>query len=134
MRPLSDKEFASLLTFRTELRRFNHWSESQAKQVGLTHMQHQLLLVVRGHGDDRGPTITEVAEYLFLRHHSAVELVNRAEAGGWVSRNRDPDDARVVRLRLTGKGHGAIDRLTEAHVQELRRLAPFLDHLVEGLE
>jgi DNA-binding MarR family transcriptional regulator len=133
MQSLSDKEFASLLAFRTELRRFNHWSDSQARSVGLTHMQHQLLLAIRGHGDERGPTITEVADYLYLRHHSAVELVNRAEAGSWVLRNRDPDDARVVRLRLTPKGEGAIEQLTEMHLQELRRLSPFLDHLVDGL-
>jgi DNA-binding MarR family transcriptional regulator len=133
MQSLSDKEFASLLAFRTELRRFNHWSESQARTVGLTHMQHQLLLAVRGHADERGPTITEVAEYLFLRHHSAVELVNRAEAGGWVVRSRDRDDARVVRLRLTPKSEAAIAQLTEMHMQELQRLSPFLDHLVEGL-
>ena len=133
MQSMSDNEFASLLAFRTELRRFNHWSESQAKSVGLTHMQHQLLLTIRGHGDERGPTITEVADYLFLRHHSAVELVNRAEAGGWVVRTRDPDDARVVRLRLTEQGERAIEQLTEMHMQELRRLSPFLDHLVEGL-
>ena len=133
MQSMSDNEFASLLAFRTELRRFNHWSESQAKSVGLTHMQHQLLLTIRGHGDERGPTITEVADYLFLRHHSAVELVNRAESGGWVSRTRDPDDARVVRLRLTERGMRAIEQLTDMHLQELRRLSPFLDHLVEGL-
>jgi DNA-binding MarR family transcriptional regulator len=134
MQSLSDNDFSSLLAFRTELRRFNHWSESQARVVGLTHMQHQLLLAVRGHSDDRGPTITEAAEYLYLRHHSAVELVNRAEAGGWVTRNRDPNDARVVRLTLTPKGDQAIDQLAETHLQELRRLAPLLEHLVDGLE
>jgi DNA-binding MarR family transcriptional regulator len=133
MQALSDKEFASLLAFRTELRRFNHWSEAKARSVGLTHMQHQLLLSIRGHADERGPTITEVADYLFLRHHSAVELVNRAEAGGWVTRNRDRDDARVVRLRLTPKGEGAIGQLTDMHMEELNRLSPFLDHLVDGL-
>jgi DNA-binding MarR family transcriptional regulator len=134
MQSLSDNDFSSLLAFRTELRRFNHWSESQARVVGLTHMQHQLLLSIRGHTDDRGPTITEVAEYLYLRHHSAVELVNRAEAGGWVTRNRDPNDARVVRLTLTTKGDQAIDQLAETHLQELRRLAPLLEHLVDGLD
>ena len=134
MQSLSDTDFSSLLSFRTELRRFNHWSESQAKGVGLTHMQHQLLLAVRGHQDGRGPTITQVSSYLYLRHHSTVELVNRAEAGGWVARNRDPDDARVVRLTLTAKGEHAIDALSETHLQELRRLAPLLDHMEDGLE
>lgn len=134
MDALTDSEFERLLTFRTELRRFNRWSETQAKTVGLTHMQHQLLLAVKGHRHERGPTITEVADYLFLRHHSAVELINRAESGGWLRRQRDPDDARVVRLRLTDKADGALTALTAMHLQELRRLQPFLKHLVEGLE
>lgn len=134
MDALTDSEFERLLAFRTELRRFNRWSETQAKTVGLTHMQHQLLLAVKGHRHERGPTITEVADYLFLRHHSAVELINRAESGGWLRRQRDPDDARVVRLRLTDKADGALTALTAMHLQELRRLQPFLKHLVEGLE
>lgn len=133
MPELTHDEYAALLMFRTELRRFNHWSEAQAKAVGLTHMQHQLLLVIRGHDHELGPTITDVAEYLYLRHHSAVELANRAEAAGWLARNRDPHDARVVRLTLTDKGGAALERLTEMHLQELRRLSPFLDQLVEGL-
>lgn len=130
MDELTGDEYGRLLAFRSELRRFNHWSETQAKTVGLTHMQHQLLLAIKGHKDDRGPTITEVAEYLYLRHHSAVELVNRAEAGGWVVREKDADDARVVRLRLTARGSDALARLTRLHLTELRRLAPVLEHVI----
>jgi DNA-binding MarR family transcriptional regulator len=126
---LSDGEFANLLAFRTELRRFDHWSEQQAKRVGLTHMQHQLLLAIRGHGDPRGPTIGDLADYLQLRHHSAVELANRVEAGGWAARQRDAKDARVVRLTLTDKGRGVIEALEELHVAELARLTPMLDRV-----
>jgi DNA-binding MarR family transcriptional regulator len=126
---LSDGEFANLLAFRTELRRFDHWSEQQAKRVGLTHMQHQLLLAIRGHGDPRGPTIGDLADYLQLRHHSAVELANRVEAGGWAERQRDAKDARVVRLTLTDKGRGVIEALEELHVAELARLTPMLDRV-----
>jgi hypothetical protein len=100
----SDPDYAALLAFRTALRQFNRWSETQARAVGLTHAQHQLLLAVKGHPDDRGPTIGEVASYLLLRHHSAVELINRAQAGGFVERHRDDADARVVRLQLTARG------------------------------
>src|SRR3954467_15815387 len=131
---LSEDEYERLLAFRTGLRRFNHWSEQQAQAVGLTHMQHQLLLAIRGHKDERGPTVGDVAEYLMLRHHSTVELANRAEAGAWVTRHRDHDDARVVRLRLTQKGDAVLSDLTELHLSELRRLAPLLDHLLEGLD
>src|SRR3954469_12959009 len=109
-------DFPALLEFRTALRRFNHWSEQQAKQVGLTHAQHQLLLAVKGHRGDQAPTIGDAADYLLLRHHSAVELVNRAQAGDLIERERDSVDGRMVRLRLTAKGEHCIEQLTALHI------------------
>lgn len=131
---LSEQDFQNLLEFRTMLRRFERWSEQQARAVGLTPAQHQLLLAVKGHPDRRGPTIRELAEYLLLRHHSTVELVNRVESGGLARRRGDPDDARIVRVTLTQDGEDRLGRLTTMHVEELRRLAPILDHLVEEAE
>jgi DNA-binding MarR family transcriptional regulator len=129
---LTEGQYGDLLGFRVALRRFNRWSEDQARSVGLTHAQHQLLLAVRGHPDARGPTMSDVAEYLLLRHHSAVELTDRAEAAGLVERVPDDDDGRIVRLRLTETGRAKIQQLTPLHLAELRRLAPLLDHLTEG--
>ena len=63
---LPDDVYARLLALRTGLRHFERWSESQARAAGLTPAQHQLLLAIRGHGDPRGPTIGEVADYLLL--------------------------------------------------------------------
>lgn len=133
MRRLTDAEFRNLLQFRTALRRFNRWSEAQASEVGLTHAQHQLLLAIRGHDDPRGPTIGQTAEYLLLRHHSAVELVDRAVAAGLVERMRDADDGRVVRLKLTGTAEDRIERLTQLHLDELARLEPVLARLTRDL-
>ena len=98
--------------------------------MGLTHVQHQLLVAIKGHPGDTPPSIVELAGYLLLRHHSAVELVNRAEAAGFVRRNADPDDARVVRVDLTRKGDRLVTELTEAHLDELRKLAATLNELV----
>ncbi len=134
VRKLTDREFADLLAFRTGLRRFEHWSEGQARVVGLTHAQHQLLLAIKGHPDERGPTVGDVADYLLLRHHSTVELVNRAASGGLVSRHRDSHDGRVVRLKLTEEGGKRLGQLATLHLDELRRMAPLLDHLVDGIE
>ena len=128
----TDLDYSALLEFRTALRRFNHWSEQQARAVGLTHAQHQLLLAIKGHRGSEPPTVGDVADYLMLRHHSAVELVNRAQAGGLVERQRDASDARMVRLRLTPKGEQCLERLTELHVSELQQLAPLLAHVVDG--
>jgi uncharacterized protein YeaO (DUF488 family)/DNA-binding MarR family transcriptional regulator len=120
---LSDAVYARLLTLRTGLRHFQRWSEQQARAAGLTPAQHQLLLAVRGHTDLRGPTVGEVADYLLLRHHSVVGLIDRAEEAGLIQRLRDPTDHRVVRLQLTDEGAERLEGLSAQHLEELERLA-----------
>ena len=129
MAELTRRDYTSLLEFRSALRRFERWSEDQARLVGLTSAQHQLLLTVKGHPDDRGPTVGQVADYLMVRHHSAVGLIDRSVEAGLVARTRDPEDSRAVRLALTSLGEERIGQLSELHLTELTRLAPILDHL-----
>ncbi|HQU26013.1 MAG TPA: MarR family winged helix-turn-helix transcriptional regulator [Acidimicrobiales bacterium] len=131
---LSASTYARLLALRTGLRRFQHWSEQQARAQGLTPAQHQLMLAVRGHDDPRGPTIGDVADYLLLQHHSAVGLVDRAVEAGLVRRVRADDDHRVVRLALTADGARRLERLSAQHLEEIERLAPLLRGLTKGLE
>jgi DNA-binding MarR family transcriptional regulator len=130
---LSDGQYHELLAFRTALRRFMRWSEQQAAAAGLTGQQHQLLLAIRGHDGAGAPTVGDVAEHLLLRHHSAVELVDRAAEAGLVRRLADEGDGRVVRLALTDHGRDVLERLSAAHVEELGRLAPTVQRLTAGL-
>jgi DNA-binding MarR family transcriptional regulator len=117
---LADADFERLLAFRDGLRSFLHWSGERAGEVGLTAMQHQLLLVVRGHGST--PTVSDIAAHLLLRHHSVVELVDRAERAGLVERRSDDQDHRIVRVSLTDEGSARLGRLSAAHIEELARL------------
>ncbi|MET8425936.1 MarR family transcriptional regulator [Nocardia sp. NPDC004860] len=129
---LTDQDYSRLLAFRAGLRRFLRWSEQRAADAGLTAAQHQLLLAIRGHGDPAGPSIGEIAEYLSARHHSVVQLTDRAEQLGLVARNREGDkDRRVVRLALTETGKQTLARLTATHLEELQRLAPLVDALAD---
>jgi DNA-binding MarR family transcriptional regulator len=130
----TDQEYRRLLQLRTGLRRFLRWSERQAQAAGLTPAQHQLLLAIRGHPDPRGPTLSDVAVYLLLRHHSAVGLVDRAEAAGLVTRNQDPEHLSTVRLRLTDEGSRQLEALSELHLEELAHLAPTMHALWDALE
>jgi len=127
----TDADYERLLTLRDGLRRFQHWSEAQAKDAGLTAAQHQLLLAIRGHGS--APSVGDVAAHLLLKHHSAVELVDRAERAGLVERAVDRDDQRVVRLALTDDGEERLAALAAAHLEQLSRLRPSLQRLWEGL-
>ena len=130
---LTDADYEDLLTLRSGLRRFLRWSEQQAEAAGLTPAQHQLLLAIRGHTDERGPTIGEVADYLLLRHHSVVGLVDRADAAGLVTRVRDPEDHRVVRVTLTPAGNKRLEGLSALHLLELERLGLRLPNAWRGL-
>lgn len=112
------------------LRRFLRWSEDHASAVGLTQAQHQLLVAIKGHPGPEPPAIREIAEYLMLQSHSAVGLVDRAEAAGFVRRRPDTRDARVVRVELTEKGDERVTALTEEHLAELYKLADALGHLL----
>jgi DNA-binding MarR family transcriptional regulator len=131
---LSQEDFTHLLELRTGLRRFLRWSEEQAKAAGLTPAKHQLLLAIRGHPNPGGPTVGEIADYLVLRHHSAVGLIDRAVAEGLVGRNADPGSKSVVRVTLTDKGAAKLDQLSEAHLEEITHLAPTMRTLWEAIE
>jgi DNA-binding MarR family transcriptional regulator len=118
---VTDAEYRSLAQFRRALRSFLYFSEEAARAAGLTPAQHQLLLAIRGAEGDEPPTIGEVADWMKLRHHSTVELVNRAEASGLLQRVPDPSDRRRQRLVLTDLGATRLAALTTLHREELRR-------------
>jgi DNA-binding MarR family transcriptional regulator len=130
MRQLTGEDYENLLAFRTSLRRFLHWSQTQARAAGLTPAQHQLLLAIKGHPGPHSPTVGDLASYLLLRHHSAVELIDRAETAGFVQRWRDERDGRVTRVKLTPDAEARLTRLAYAHLDELKNLAPVLDQVV----
>jgi len=129
-----EEDYRRLLEFRTGLRRFLRWSEEAAEKAGVTPSQHQLMLAIKGHGDARGPTIGDVAEYLVSKHHSVVELVDRAQAAGLVQRRHDAADHRVVRLVLTRAGSDILQQLGALTVAELSRIAPRMREMWAGLE
>jgi DNA-binding MarR family transcriptional regulator len=130
MHRLTREDYENLLAFRVALRRFQHWSQTQARAVGLTPAQHQLLLAIKGHRGQQSPVIGDLASYLLLRPNSTVELVDRAEAAGLVERWSDSADGRLTRVRLTADGERRLNDLAVAHLDELEQLAPVLDQLV----
>ncbi|HEX7135458.1 MAG TPA: MarR family transcriptional regulator [Iamia sp.] len=127
---LGDDDYRALAAFRTELRRFLAFSEQAARAAGLTPQQHQMLLAVRGHAGPGPAAVSDVAEALLLRRHSATELVNRAAEAGLVERTADADDARRTLVVLTARGAAVLAGLSELHQGELARLRA----VVRGLD
>src|SRR5271165_168800 len=109
----------TLADFRFELRRFLHFSECAALEAGLHPQQHQLLLQVAGAPDGTAVTIAYAARRLELKHNSTVELVDRSEREGLLTRTEDVDDRRRAILHITRKGQQVLGRLSSEHAREL---------------
>ena len=130
---LSREQYRDLAEFRRQIRRFLHFSEATAREYGIEAQQHQLLLAVHGLPEGVKPTIREIADRLFIQHHSAVELVNRLEKTGAVARYSGTEDRREVCVRLTPSGRATLHKLAMAHRTELERSGPELARTLEAI-
>jgi DNA-binding MarR family transcriptional regulator len=124
---VSPRQFRALSDFRYQIRKFLHFSEEAARSLGLEPQQHQLLLAVKGFdGEGHGPTIGYLAERLQVRHHSAVELVDRLEARGMVQRHAAEHDRRQVVVALSDSGERILRDLSAHHIAEILHIGPGL--------
>ena len=124
-------DYETLARFRLELRRFQAFSEAAANKSGLTAQQHQALLAIRGFSGREPVSIGDLASYLLIRHHTAVELVDRMVKLKIVSRSFDPSDRRRVLVQLTREGERRLGRLSRVHLQELRSMGPTLRKMLK---
>lgn len=123
---LSEGDYRLLFELRRSIRRFLRFSEEAARAQGIEPQQHQAMLAIRANHDKGFARIGDIAEWLQLRHHSAVELVDRLAGRGLVERWRDDEDRRFVNVRLTGEGERMLAELTRHHQAELRKAGPAL--------
>jgi len=123
---LSKRQHERLAAFRYALRRFLHFSEEAAQAAGLTPQQHQALLAIKGYPGRECVTVGELAERLQIRHHSAVELVDRLALENLVARSTSAEDRRLVLVQLTRGGDEVLERLSAAHTEQLKTLGPEL--------
>jgi DNA-binding MarR family transcriptional regulator len=130
---LNQMDYQRLAEFRYHLRAFLKFSERAAGQMGLSPQQHQALLAIKGTPGGR-ITIGVLAERLGIRHNTAVELIDRLIANGLAERRQNPADRREVLIDLTHRADRMLAKLTLAHRNEVRKLAPLLRQLLAPFE
>jgi DNA-binding MarR family transcriptional regulator len=126
----NDADYQALAEFRYQIRKYLDFSDAAAKAQGIEPRQYQLLLAIRGLAGDTEATIGALAEQLRVRHHSAVELVNRAEANQLVVRERIGTQVFVC---LTRQGERVLEHAVEERLPELRAAAPALVKALQRL-
>lgn len=126
-------DYPALARFRYQLRLFLAFSETAARKAGLTAQQHQALLAIKGFSGPAPASVGDLARFLLIRHHTAVELVNRMAKLGLLGRVVDADDGRRVLVRLTRKGEQKLQMLSRIHLEELRSVSPALGKMLRSL-
>jgi DNA-binding MarR family transcriptional regulator len=130
---MQKRDYEALATFRYAIRKFFKFSEQAAGNVGLSMRQYQALLTICGFPGREQITMGEMAEWLQIKHHSAVGLVDRLESQNLVIRKKSKEDRRRVFIHITGKGRRILQTLARMNKQELRRLKPQIQQLSELL-
>ena len=132
MAPLDKAGIERQSQFRYELRRFLRFGEEAARAAGVTALQYHLMLHTQGFPGRDWASIGELAERLQAQPHGVVALVTRCEEAGFVRRQNNPQDGRLVEVHLTAKGRRLVARLAARHQAQLGELAVVVDAAFAG--
>jgi len=132
-KPLARKDYEALAGFRHALRQFLVFSEAAAIGAGLTPVQHQALLAIKGMPGPGPVSVGDLAAWLGVRPHSAAGLVDRLVKLALVRKTQDAADRRRATLTLTARAEHRLAALSAAHREELRRMSGALGALLAAL-
>lgn len=130
---ITSEEYRALAELRYRIRHFLSEGDNVARAVGLEPQQYLLLLTIRGLPQDQEATIRTLAERLALKHHSAVELIDRLETNGYVRRSRVRDDRRRVLVSLLPRGERILEQVAKHRIGELRATGHELVRTIDQL-
>ena len=122
---------------------FNRVYKPLLDRFGITYPQY-LALVALSAKDDH--TVSELGDKLFLESNTLTPLIKRLETAGFVSRMRDKQDERVVRVSLTDAGRSLTQEamqclppavldatgMTVAELEDLNRSVAKLGNALRG--
>src|SRR5882757_1827865 len=126
-------EYRALAELRYLIRKFVGEGDAAARAAGLEPQQYLLLLALRGLPEGVEATIRTLAERLALKHHSAVELIDRLEIHGYVRRSRSRDDRRRVLVALLPRGEKLLEQVARHRIEELRSSGAALANAISAL-
>jgi DNA-binding MarR family transcriptional regulator len=130
---ISDTEYRALAELRYRIRHFIQEGDAAAQRSNLEPQQYLMLLAIRGLPQGAVATISALAERMALKHHSAVELVDRLETHGLVRRSRNESDKREVRVSLRAQGSKLLERVARERLSELKSSGAALANAITAL-
>jgi len=81
---------------------------------GLTPIQH---LILEALWQEDGQSAGDIGKKLILDAATLSGVLDRLAVGGWIQKESDPDDKRIIRIYLTEKVRGLRPKLSEERIQ-----------------
>lgn len=132
MTHLHSDDYEALAELRYLGRKFLRFSKDWLRaKVGLSPEQYEALLAMKASSSPKGLTISELSERLQVRHHSAVNIVDRLVESKLITREPAETDRRQRHVKLTAKGEKLIEELASVHHKELRNRS---GEMIQALE
>jgi DNA-binding MarR family transcriptional regulator len=121
MTHLSPQNYEALAELRYLGRKFLRFSKEFLRaHAGLNPEQYEALLAIKALGANVSVTILQLSERLQIKHHSAVNIVDRLVERKLIRRQAGERDRRERHLELTANGETVIEGLAAVHFYELR--------------
>jgi DNA-binding MarR family transcriptional regulator len=121
--PLEDLLFVTILKTADLLSRE---AEPVIKAAGLTPTQYNVLRILRG-AEPQGLPCRVIGDRMISRDPDMTRLLDRLENQGYVTRERQTDDRRVIKTRITAKGLKQLKKLDqpvhELHDSQFRHMS-----------
>ena len=135
MTRMDSNDYEALAEFRYLLRKFLRFSKDFLRiNAGVNPEQYEALLAIKAFGSDSGVIISELSERLQVKHHSAVNIVDRLVERKLITREARETDRRRRHLKLTAKGEKLIEELASVHRKELRNRSVEMIRALEELK
>jgi len=114
--PLEDQLFVAILKTADGL---SQQAAQLIKSAGLTMAQYNVLRILRG-AEPEGLLCRGISDRMISRDPDITRLLDRMENHGWITRQREKGDRRVVRTRITEEGLAVLQKLDQP-VRELHK-------------
>ncbi len=130
MIPLRSEDYHALAELRYLGRKFLRFSKDFLQEkAGLNPEQYEALLAIKAFPGE-SLTISQLSERLQVKHHSAINIVDRLVAKKLIRRQAGEHDRRERHLELTTKGKKQVEELAYAHYWELAKRS---EEMIKGL-
>lgn len=119
-KPFASREEEVYLSIQLTAERLWWGVNETLRQADLTHTQYNVLRILRGAGET-GASCSEISERLVTKDSDITRLLDRLEARGLISREREQKDRRIIIARITDDGLRLLECLDKPIQQCHRR-------------